>query len=32
MAVRQEREALKAEMAELEARMDRYLKELGYGS
>ncbi|MCV0429607.1 MAG: type I restriction-modification system subunit M, partial [Roseibium sp.] len=32
MAVRQERETLKAEMAELEARMDGYLRELGYGS
>lgn len=30
MAVRAEREALKAEMAELEARMEGYLKELGY--
>ncbi|UES56825.1 type I restriction-modification system subunit M [Roseibium aggregatum] len=32
MAVRREREALKAQMADLEARMDGYLKELGYGS
>lgn len=32
MAVRQERETLKAEMAELEAKMDGFLKELGYGS
>ncbi|MGH0355686.1 type I restriction-modification system subunit M [Sinorhizobium meliloti] len=32
MAVRTERELLKAEMAELEARMEGYLKELGYGS
>jgi len=32
MAVRQEREFLKAEMAKLEAKMDGYLKELGYGS
>lgn len=32
MAVRVEREALKAEMGELEARMEGYLKELGYGS
>lgn len=32
MAVRAEREALKADMAELEARMEGYLKELGYGS
>jgi type I restriction enzyme M protein len=29
-AVRAEREVLKAELAELEARMDSYLKELGY--
>ncbi|MTI17431.1 type I restriction-modification system subunit M [Rhodobacteraceae bacterium RKSG542] len=32
MTVRQEREELKAEMSELEAKMDAYLKELGYGS
>ncbi len=32
MAVRAEREALKAELAELEAKMDGYLRELGYGS
>lgn len=32
MAVRAERETLKAEMTDLEARMDGYLKELGYGS
>ncbi|WP_109316261.1 type I restriction-modification system subunit M [Pseudovibrio ascidiaceicola] len=32
MAVRQEREELKAEMSELEAKMDAYLKELGYGA
>ena len=32
MAVRAEREALKAELAELETKMDGYLKELGYGS
>lgn len=32
MAVRKEREALKAEMAELETKMDGYLKELGYGA
>ncbi|EEA95006.1 type I restriction-modification system subunit M [Pseudovibrio sp. JE062] len=32
MAVRAEREQLKAEMTELEAKMDAYLKELGYGS
>ena len=30
MAVRTEREALKAELAELEEKMDGYLKELGY--
>jgi len=30
MAVRRERETLKAEMAELERKMDGYLKELGY--
>jgi len=30
MAVRVEREALKAELAELEVKMDGYLKELGY--
>lgn len=30
MAVRKERQALKAELAELESRMDNYLKELGY--
>ena len=30
MAMRAERQALKAEMAELEARMEDYLKELGY--
>lgn len=30
MAVRAEREKLKAELAELEVRMDGYLKELGY--
>ncbi len=32
MAVRAEREKLKAELADLEAQMDGYLKELGYGS
>jgi len=32
MAVRAEREKLKAELAELEIKMDGYLKELGYGS
>eukprot|EP00873_Tetraselmis_striata_P040190 jgi/Tetstr1/460454/TSEL_005713.t1 len=32
MTVRREREALKAEIAELEAKMDGYLKGLGYGS
>lgn len=32
LAVRKEREALKAELAELETKMDDYLKELGYGS
>lgn len=32
MAIRQEREALKAEMAELEAKMVDYLRELGYGA
>lgn len=30
MAVRKKREALKAELAELEAKMDGYLRELGY--
>ena len=30
MAVRREREQLKAELARLEAQMDAYLKELGY--
>ena len=30
MAVRKEREKLKAQLAELEIEMDRYLKELGY--
>ncbi len=30
MAVRKEREALKAQLAELETEMDGYLKELGY--
>jgi type I restriction enzyme M protein len=30
MAVRKEREQLKAELARLEAQMDVYLKELGY--
>jgi hypothetical protein len=30
MAVREEREALKAEMVELEADMEGYLRELGY--
>ena len=30
MAVRAEREILKAELAELEIKMDGYLKELGY--
>jgi type I restriction enzyme M protein len=30
MAVRREREQLKAELAKLEAEMDRYVKELGY--
>ena len=30
MAVRAERLKLKAELAELEAKMDGYLKELGY--
>ena len=30
MAVRAEREKLKAELAELETKMDGYLKELGY--
>ena len=30
MAVRREREQLKAELAQLEAQMDVYLKELGY--
>ena len=30
MAVRAEREALKSQLAELEAKMDGYLKELGY--
>lgn len=32
MAVRAERETLKAQLAELEMKMDAYLKELGYGS
>jgi len=32
MAVRAEREKLKAELADLETKMDGYLKELGYGS
>ena len=32
MAVRKEREELKAQLAELETEMDGYLKELGYGS
>ena len=32
MAVRAEREQLKKELAALEAEMDGYLKELGYGS
>ncbi|WP_319567274.1 type I restriction-modification system subunit M [Cohaesibacter marisflavi] len=32
VAVRKERKALNAEMAELEAQMDAYLKELGYGA
>jgi type I restriction enzyme M protein len=32
MAVRDERKALMAEMAELEAKMDGYLEELGYSS
>lgn len=32
MAVRAEREQLKKELAALEAEMDEYLKELGYGS
>jgi type I restriction enzyme M protein len=32
MAVRKEREQLKAELARLEAQMDVYLKELGYES
>ena len=32
MAVRQEREELKKQLAELETEMDGYLKELGYGS
>jgi type I restriction enzyme M protein len=30
MAVRREREQLKAELARLEVQMDAYLKELGY--
>lgn len=30
MAVRREREQLKAELVRLEAQMDAYLKELGY--
>jgi len=30
MAVRREREALKAEMAELETKMDAYMRELGF--
>ncbi|WP_297338725.1 N-6 DNA methylase, partial [Pseudophaeobacter sp.] len=32
MAVRAERQALKADLAELETRMEGYLRELGYGS
>jgi len=32
MAVRAERKALKAELSQLEGEMDKYLKELGYGS
>ncbi len=32
MAVRKDREELKAQLAELETEMDGYLKELGYGS
>lgn len=32
MAVREERVALKAELAELESKMEVYLEELGYGS
>ena len=32
MAVRGERVRLKGELAELETRMEGYLKELGYGS
>ena len=32
MAVRAEREKLKAELAELETEMEGYLQELGYGS
>ena len=32
MAVRAERQALKADLAELETRMEVYLRELGYGS
>lgn len=32
MAVRAQREALKSELAELEVKMDGYLKELGYGA
>ncbi len=32
MAVRTEREKLKAQLNELEGEMDRYLKELGYGA
>lgn len=32
MAVRAERQTLKAELAELEVRMEAYLRELGYGA
>ena len=32
MAVRKEREQLKTQLTDLEAEMDKYLKELGYGS
>jgi type I restriction enzyme M protein len=32
MAVRKEREVLKAQLSELESEMDGYLKELGYGA
>ena len=32
VAVRQEREKLKEELATLEVEMDKHLKELGYGA